>query len=250
MLPKWLVDLGLTGESAGDFAAVIIKNQGYRGFEAGKIAGSIARETNATGKETEQILAVVLNSINPDPDEADQIASTVELETGEKVSVVRDTEVVEVPKTRKAEEGLPQNPLANMLSSNSGELVEHDLSSLRSEDPYLTGSTIPFQDKILEAPTSAALVQFYRDINEQADELIRESIAANENPTVVPSIQAVANGTTSRLTKAEALRRILQGLGINVENENPTAEEVISALLKSEQVEEEVVTKTSSFLFQ
>ena len=51
--------LGLTGESAGEFAAIVIKNQGYRGFEAGKIVGALARESNATGKETEQILAVV-----------------------------------------------------------------------------------------------------------------------------------------------------------------------------------------------
>ena len=158
--------LGLTGAAAGDFAATIIKQQGYRGYEAGKIAGQIAHVTGASGKETEQILAVVLNELNPPPEEAEQIAATVEVETGEKVSVVRDVGEVEVPKVRKIEEEKIENPLEEMYTNVA----------------------------YIDVPESVAPFRALEDFNRNAEDLQTRSKTAESQFVLPPAgVQAVSS---------------------------------------------------------
>ena len=238
--------LGLTGESAGDFAAIIIKKQGYRGYEAGKIAGQIAHVTNASGKETEQILAVVLNELNPPPEEAEQIAATVEVETGEKVSVVRDVGEVEVPRVRKVIE----------------EEVENRLVAMADES----------QIWMRDAPKDASTVRFFRDLDARADRLVRDSMRDAENASApatggggtttggsgssgVIGISGIAGGTTvtnpdgsvRALTKEEALRRIIiEIFGVNI----PEGSDLSQLLEVLGNTEIETTITTSPTLFQ
>ena len=127
--------LGLRGEQAGAFAAIMIKKLGYRGYEAGKVAGVIAREGDFTGEETEQLVAEVLNALNPDPEEADKIASTVELETGEKVVVQLDTGA---PEAQRAKAALPQETPLSPLDELINESLDKDTALDAVESPILT----------------------------------------------------------------------------------------------------------------
>ena len=76
-----------------------------------------------------------------------------------------------------------------------------------------------------------------------ADQEVLNSIPQDDNTPA--NIQA-ANGPGGRISKAEALRRILARFGINLD-QNPTAADVISAIINDEVLEERIVTSTSNF---
>ena len=107
-------NLGLKGEQAGDFIAIVARNNGYKGYDLGKFAGIAARESGATGPEIEAILAAIMGALNPSPDEAEQIVAALELETGEKITVIREESPEDGPAARQPKALVP-NPIDDIL---------------------------------------------------------------------------------------------------------------------------------------
>ena len=66
---------------------LVIKKYDYHGYEAGKIAGLVARGINSKKEEIETIVNAVLAELKPGIKEADEMASTVALETGERIKI-------------------------------------------------------------------------------------------------------------------------------------------------------------------
>ena len=82
-----ILHLDLKEEKAAELVVLVIKRYDYHGYNAGKIAGLVARGINSKRDEIELIVNAILTELKPGIKEADEMASTVALETGEKIDI-------------------------------------------------------------------------------------------------------------------------------------------------------------------